>query len=142
MVYRVPRLIDLNAASKLIRGKDKLLVIGRCVEVEHPWALEEFKDYAIVSVCLEEEHVNQVGFKLVGMISRCEFKEVAVLTVDGSMHCVQLHFMVEEAFKIAGLSIERKHYVIEKDEIKEVPVEAVKTARYLSKVAKLMERCR
>jgi len=147
MTYNVPKLIDCNARSKLIRSNDKILIIGRCVEVEHGKVLSHFKEagYSIFSVCLEEEHINMVGFKLAGILRRCRdfLKEVAVLTVDGSPHCVQLHFMVEEAFKVTGLEgdIQRKHFVIVKGEgVVEVPKESVKVARYLSRVSKLIRQ--
>ena len=140
--YHYPRLMDNNVASRLLRGKRKLLIIGRCLEVEKPWAIEAFSDeeYAKLTVCLEETHVNMAGFKLAGILARVPFEEVAVLTTDGSMHCIQLHFMVEEIFKIMKLGIRRRHFVVVGSEIVEVPAEAVKTARYLSKVAKLIER--
>ncbi len=140
-VYRIPKLIDINAKSRLIRNFNKLLIIGRCVEVEHPkiLGLDIFRDYAKVSVCLEEEHMNMVGFKLAGVLARSNYEEVAVLTVDGSPHCTQLHYMVEEVFKITGSKSKRRHYVIEDGDLIEVPVEAVKTSRYLSKVAKLLK---
>ncbi len=143
MPYTVPKLIDCNARSKVIRASDKLLIIGRCVEIEHNDALREFlkRGYTALSVCLEEEHINMVGFKLAGILRRCRdfLKEVTVLTIDGSPHCVQLHFMVEEAFKITGMEglIRRKHYVIVKGKVIEVPKESVKIARYLSKISKL-----
>ncbi len=149
MPYSTPKLIDCNARSKRIRSSDKMLIIGRCVEVEHSEALLPFKNagYSVFSVCLEEEHINMVGFKLAGILRRCRdfLKEVAVLTVDGSPHCVQLHFMVEEAFKVTGLEgdIRRRHFVISKGEgVVEVPKESVKVARYLSKVSKLIKQCK
>lgn len=138
-MYRVPKLIDTNAKSVLIRDKSKLLIIGRCVEIEHPKALKDFKDYAILSVCLEEEHMNNTGLKLAAILARGNYSEVSVLTVDGSPHCVQLHFMVEEVFKIMKLSnCRRRHFVIEKGKVIEVSLEAVRVARYLSKVQKLL----
>ncbi len=129
-------------ASRLIRGKRKLLIIGRCLEVEKPWAIEKFSDeeYAKLTVCLEETHVNMAGFKLAGILARVPVEEVAVLTTDGSMHCIQLHFMVEEIFRLMNLQARRRHFVVAGSEVVEVPAEAVKTARYLSKVAKLIER--
>jgi len=33
LVYNIPRLIDINAHSKLFKNKKKLLIIGRCLEV-------------------------------------------------------------------------------------------------------------
>ncbi len=139
-VYKIPKLIDINAKSRLIRNFKKLLIIGRCVEIEHPKVLEldVFRDYAKVSVCLEEEHMNIVGFKLAGVLARSNYEEVAVLTVDGSPHCTQLHYMVEEVCKLVGSPPIRRHYVIEGGELIEVPAEAVKASRYLSKVAKLL----
>ncbi len=142
LVYTIPRLIDVNAHSKLFRNKKKLLIIGRCLEVEHRNLIDEFieKDYVPLSVCLEAEHVNMVGFKLAGIIARGNYYEIAILTVDGSLHCTQLHWMVEEVFKIMGLDkrITRSHYVVYKGKIYQIPLKAVKTSRYLSKVAKLI----
>ncbi len=141
-IYKTPRLIDVNAKSKLFRDKKKLLIIGRCVETEHPRILNEFmknSEYGVLSVCLEAEHVNMVGFKLAGILIRGDYEEVSVLTVDGSMHCTQLHWMVEEVFKIINKNnIKRKHYVIYRGKLYEVSLEAVKTSRYLYKVNKLI----
>ena len=142
LVYNIPRLIDINAHSKLFRNKKKLLIIGRCLEVEHRNLIDKFieKGYAPLSVCLEAEHVNMVGFKLAGIIARGNYDEIAVLTVDGSLHCTQLHWMVEEVFKIMGLRKQmiRSHYVIYKGKIYQIPLEAIKTSRYLFKVANLI----
>ncbi|ABN69325.1 hypothetical protein Smar_0212 [Staphylothermus marinus F1] len=139
-MYRIPRLIDINAKSRIFRDKKKLLIIGRCVELEHPETLEKFKnEYALLSVCLEAEHVNMVGFKLAGILARGKYDEVSVLTVDGSLHCTQLHWMVEEVIKILrGNSIKRRHFVIYHGKLYEVSVKAVKTSRYLYKVHKLV----
>jgi hypothetical protein len=143
-MYKIPRLIDVNARSRLFRDKKKLLIIGRCVEIEHPDILNKYigsNEYGILSVCLEAEHVNMAGFKLAGIIARNGFEEVRVLTVDGSMHCTQLHWMVEEVFKIIGsTSIKRKHFVIYKGREYEVSLEAVKTSRFLYKVDRLLNR--
>ncbi len=142
MVYRVARLIDINARSRLYREYDKLLIIGRCVEVEHPSVLNEFisKGYYPLSVCLEAEHPNMVGFKLAGILARGDYREVAVLTVDGSLHCTQLHWVVEEVFKIMGLDekLERRHYVVYKGVLREVSKKTVKTSRYLYKVEHIL----
>jgi hypothetical protein len=140
LAYKIPRLIDVNAKSRLFRDKRKLLIIGRCVEIEHPEALASFpsNEYGILSVCLEAEHVNMVGFKLAGIIARGNYEEVAVLTVDGSLHCTQLHWMVEEVEKIVGRSFKRRHYVIYRGRIHSIDEATVKTSRYLFKVQRLL----
>ena len=140
-MYRCPKLIDVNAKSRIFRNNDKLLIIGRCVEIEHPDVLQEFikQGYSVLSVCLEAEHVNMIGFKLAGILARGNYREVSVLTVDGSMHCTQLHWMLEEVFKILGRNnIIRRHFVIYKGKLFEVTLRAVKTSRYLHKVDRLL----
>ncbi len=143
MPYKVPGLADINARSKLFRHKKKLLIIGRCVEIEHPDILAQFpeEEYGVLSVCLEAEHVNMVGFKLAGILARGSYEEVAVLTVDGSLHCTQLHWMVEETCKILGdRAPRRSHYVIYKGKLYRIGEDTVKTSRYLYKVNKLVSR--
>ncbi len=141
-MYKVERLIDINAKSRVFRGYRKLLVIGRCIEAEHPEILRELierENYYPLSVCLEAEHVNMAGFKLAGILARGDYEEVAVLTVDGSLHCTQLHWMVEEVFKIMKLaSVKRRHFVVYKGKLYEVPLEAVKTSRFLYKVSRML----
>jgi len=137
--YRLPRLIDVNAKSRLIRGKDKLMIISRCIEIEHPDVLRSLEeDYALLTSCLEEEHVNQIGFKLLGILGRGSYREVSVLTIDGSMHCIQLHYLLEELFKMTKIGIKRRHMILHKGQIIEVSTDAVKTSRFLHKVSNLI----
>lgn len=142
LVYKVPRLLDVNACSKLFREKRKLLIIGRCLELEHKDIINRFieKGYALLSVCPEAEHINMVGFKLAGIVARGSYDEVSVLTVDGSLHCTQLHWMVEEVFRFMGIGerITRSHYVVYKGRAYQISLEAIKTSRYLYKVAKMI----
>ncbi|OYT61027.1 MAG: 4Fe-4S ferredoxin [Desulfurococcales archaeon ex4484_217_1] len=132
------KLIHVNACSRMIRKLRKILIYGTCLRDEHPEILETFsKSRVPLAVCLEEEHMNMVGFKLATMMKTCGPHEIVVLTVDGSPHCVQLHMMVEECLKLVpGIAI--KHYVIYKGDVIEVSPKVVKTARYLSKVKKLL----
>ena len=77
-----------------------------------------------------------LGFKLLGMLARSGIKQLIVATVDGSMHCIQLHYLAEEVEKILA-GIERRHYVIERGQLVEVPSEAVKLSRFLSRITRL-----
>jgi len=81
-MYKLPRLLDINAKSTLFRDSKKLLVASRCLETEKPWLIEEFKKkgYIVVTACPEAEHVNMLGFKLCGILARCSFEEIAVLS--------------------------------------------------------------
>jgi len=78
-----------------------------------------------------------IGFKLAGILARGDYDEIAVLTVDGSLHCVQLHHLVEEVCRIVRNPPARRHMVVVDGEIRGIPEDAVKISRYLSKVSKL-----
>lgn len=141
-MYKLPRLMDVNAKSTVFRGKDNIVIVSRCLEVEKPHIIEELRasGYVVLTACPEAEHVNMLGFKLAGILARCRFKEVAVLTVDGSMHCTQLHWMLEEVFKVMKLDASRKHLVEHKGGVVEIPLDVVKKSRFLTKLLKTHSR--
>lgn len=132
----MPRLMDTNVRSSYLRSFDKILLHGSCVDEE---ALREFSGYAKLSCCPEEEHANMIGFKLAGILARGNYSEIAVLTVDGSLHCVQLHYVVEEVCKIVRNPPARRHFVVEEGKIREIQEDAVKISRHLLKVSRLMK---
>lgn len=138
VLYSLPRLIDVNVKSSLLRQANKILIVSRCLETEKPRVIEEYKKkgYAILTACPEAEHINMLGFKLAGILARGAYEEVSVLTVDGSMHCTQLHWMVEEVFKITRATCGRRHFVVHKGEIVEISQDAVKKSRFLSWVTR------
>jgi len=146
MVYRLPPLMELNAASRLLR-RPVLLVAGRCVELEKPWALREAVELlggeervAVASVCPEAVHINMVGFKLAGVIARLRPETVAALTTDGSMHCIQLHYLLEELEKITQGGWRRRHLVASREGLVEVSPETVKASRFLARLQRLLSR--
>ena len=141
-LYKLPRLMDVNAKSTIFRDAEKLAVVSRCLEVEKPQVVEDLKlkGYAVLTACPEAEHVNMLGFKLAGVLARCKFREVAVLTVDGSMHCTQLHWMLEEVFKIMKLDISRRHFVEHEGAVIEIPADIVKKSRFLHKQLSIREK--
>ena len=134
--------MSTNVCSREIREKRKVLIYGSCIKEEYPEILEKFREkYVLLSVCLEKEHMNMVGFKLLGMMKRSRPEEIVVLTVDGSPHCVQLHFTIEECSKILEEFKERiVHLVIENGKIRKISPETVKICRYLTKVERILTR--
>ena len=130
--------MEMNVAHRVVREKRRVMVVSSCLLSEGK--LEKirgvFEGYALLSVCPEKHHVNQIGFKLFGMLARVPIEELSVLTTDGSMHCVQLHYLVEELAK--GFSFRRRHFVYEKGEIVEIDPEAIRVSRYLSRVSKML----
>ncbi|RLF13948.1 MAG: 4Fe-4S ferredoxin [Thermoprotei archaeon] len=133
------RLLDSNVCSKDIRRYKKLLIFGTCLKDEHPEIVAEWsKGRATFHVCLESEHVNMVGFKLASILCRVPIEEIVILTVDGSLHCVQLHMMAEEVNRFFGNRFKIRHLVYEKGKVIEIDPEVVKTARFLTKVRSLL----
>ena len=78
---------------------NKMLLVGSCMD-RFPDIVKEIceKDggHFILHICLEETHVNQAGFKIGSIVKYSDIKKMTTLTVDGSPHCVQLHYVVSE----------------------------------------------
>lgn len=114
---------------------------GSCVPIEAPRVFEEFsKGRVPLQVCLEKEHMDKVGFKLATILMASKPKEISVLTIDGSPHCVQLHLAVQQAKNMTKSKVRVTHYIVEHDELVKVSPEAVKTARHLSQIEKLLSK--
>lgn len=134
--------LSYNVAGKKIRKNKKILLYGTCIYYEYPDILRSLtKDRVPLAVCLEKEHMNMVALKLASILARIPLKEIVVLTVDGSPHCVQLHMAVEEVIKIVKpTNIIVKHLVIENNKIIEIDEKCIKYARYLSKIKRMLEK--
>lgn len=135
----VYELMSTNVGSRKIRKLKKILIIGSCVISEYPNIYQDLeKDHVTLHVCMESYHINMVSLKIASILARLPIKEIIILTIDGSPHCVQLHTAVEEAIKITSSSTNIKHIVIENGKLIEVSNKAVKYSRYLSKIDKLL----
>ncbi len=128
-------LMSTNAKGSFVREQN-LLLVGACVLKEHPHIVEDFKGYTILSFCPEKEHINMAFYKLVAMMSVAA--SLTVITVDGSPHCVQMHYIVDEVLRYSEKKFPVKHYVVYRGKLLEISPEAVKTSRYLRKVDSLL----
>lgn len=127
------RLLETNVGSKMVQGKD-LLLYSVCIKNEHPEIFKEFSK-GRTSLWVELEHINMLVYKIATMLKLSEPpKTISVLTVDGSPHCIQLHYAVDDAKKISGSKIEVRHFVLAKGAVKEVSAQTVKKSRYLGKI--------
>ncbi|MFW9864369.1 MAG: hypothetical protein ACFFET_18935 [Candidatus Thorarchaeota archaeon] len=104
----------------------------------YPEIVEEHREreggLAVLSVCLEETHANQAGFKIGSIVRYSKINRLTALTVDGSPHCVQLHFLIEDIKRHFTPEVETDHYVVEKGAVHQVSAAAIKRARHLSKI--------
>jgi hypothetical protein len=112
-----------------------LLIYGTCVENEASKTFNLLAKGRIpLHACLEKIHMNIVGFKLATILQVSKPKEIVVLTLDGSPHCIQLHFTVEQVKRVSKSNVNIKHYVIEKGKLIEISPDVVEIARHLSKI--------
>ena len=134
-------LMRINVGDKRLRNKGKLLLIGSCMD-RFPEIVKEYSErdggYAVLHVCLEETHVNQAGFKIGSIVKYSGISKVTALTVDGSPHCVQLHYVIDDVKRHFAPEITTEHFVIEKGKVHEISSDAVKKSRHLSKIQKML----
>jgi len=129
-------LLCTKVTSKVFRPVNvknpKLLVYGSCIPQEFP---EIFKQYSegkeCFDACLEHVHFNDVIEKLSAILKFNKIEELTVLTIDGSPHCIQLHFAAQDAKRITGADTQLKHFAIEKGKVIEASADKVKAKRHL-----------
>ncbi len=135
------QLMRINVGDKRLRDKGKLLIVGSCMD-RFPEIVKEYSErdggQAVLHVCLEETHVNQAGFKIGSIVKYSGISEITALTVDGSPHCVQLHYVIDDVKRHFAPEIETKHFVVEKGKVHEISTNAVKRSRHLSKIQKML----
>ena len=135
-------LMRINVGDKRLRNKKRLVLVGSCMD-RFPDIVREVAeredDALVLHICLEESHVNQAGFKIGSIVKYSGVEKITVLTVDGSPHCVQLHFVAEDVRRHFAPEVRVTHYVVESGKLHEVSPDAVKTSRHLSKVEKLLK---
>ncbi len=124
------------------RGK-RLVIVSACIADDFPEILKEIstKEAYIVKTCPEAEHINLIGYKIASFISYSNVKEVTTISVEGSPHCIQLHYIVEDIRK-HFLEFSVKHYVFNKKELIEIEPSVIKLSRHLGKLKKILERCK
>ncbi len=123
-----------------MREEGILRIVGECIPVEWPEISEKICGRSLcLSSCPERDHINIIALKVSSILARIDLKEIQVITVDGSPHCLHLHHAVEEALKIAGRDIEVRHMVVHKGKLLQVSHDAVKVARFLHKIDNLLK---
>ncbi len=131
-------LLSTNVGDAELREKGNVLLVGTCALKRYPSIVEEYakKDVekAILPVCMEEVHMNHAGYKIASIVRYAHIRKLTALTIDGSPHCVQLHYVVEDIQRHFTPEIETEHFVIEKGEVVRISPTAVKRSRHLSKI--------
>ncbi len=135
-------LMRINVGDQRLREKQNILLVGSCMD-RFPDVVQEICEknggHFVLYVCLEETHMNQAGFKIGSIVKYSDIKRVSTLTVDGSPHCVQLHYVVEDIKRHFAHEIETAHYVTEKGKLLEITSEAIKRSRHLSQIQNMFD---
>ncbi|WP_440059432.1 4Fe-4S ferredoxin [Thermogladius sp. 4427co] len=124
--------------TTLLKGAE-ILIASACLPIVNPRLFEELsKGKVVLLACPERESAAYYG-KIASMIRSVKPKKITVVTIDGSPHCFALQASVNEAEYILGERVEREHYVVlDGEELKKISPDAVRIARYLSLVNKLI----
>ncbi len=127
--------------SNVGRAKNKrLFIVSECIAKDFPELLENYideNDY-VVSVCPEEHHINMIGYKIISFISYSNIREVTVLTVDGSLHCIQLQYIMENIRKRFFQDLKVRYLVLAKHNVVEIDERTITLSRYLSRLQKIL----
>ncbi|MEM4700361.1 MAG: hypothetical protein QXT74_05375 [Candidatus Nezhaarchaeales archaeon] len=132
-------LMSVSVTSPLLRSSH-LLLVSSCMLREHPSIVEERGGGRVgLHVCLQETHVDNVGFKVATILLKAQPASLTVLTMDGSPHCVQLHFVIEQVKQLVAYNGPIEHLVVERGAVFRVSPEAVRMARHLSSLEELLK---
>ncbi len=126
--------------APILKGAD-LLICSACLPVVNPKLFEELsRGRTVLFACPEQENPTYYG-KIASMIRSSRPRSITVVTVDGSPHCFALHASINEAEYILGERVDKEHYVvIDSTHLIKINPDAVRIARYLSIVQKLIEK--
>ncbi len=132
-------ILECNVGDRRFKATQKLLLYGTCLPDRYPKIFKEFAaGRTPVHACLEDLHMDHVGYKLVNIIKYSKIKELTILTIDGSPHCYQLQVLGQDIKRHFAPEIEVSHFVIEKGDLYEISYQAITVARHLHRVQKLL----
>jgi len=130
------KLLETYVKSSFLKDAS-ILIVGECVQQVFPSIYERLTEGRVVlTSCPETEKAGLITNKIATMLACSGPREIAVLTVDGSPHCFQLHAAVNQAVFISKAEIPSRHMVIVQNDVREISPESVRIARYLHLVQK------
>lgn len=133
-------ILECNVGDMQFQQTKRLLLFGTCLPNRYPEIFEKFLEgRAPVHACLEDLHMDHVGYKLVNIIKYSKIEELTILTIDGSPHCYQLQVLGQDIKRHFAPEVEISHYVIEKGDLYEISYQTITVARHLNRVQKLLK---
>lgn len=119
--------------SNIYELKDKIVVCGTCLQNMDKKAFKELENQSknIFSVCLENTHMNMATHKITSAIRTGNIKEIIFASVDGSPHCIQLHYIAYELNKIFPNKIKLNNYVANKGKLIKISLDKIAKSKRL-----------
>ncbi|MBR5230656.1 MAG: hypothetical protein IKW00_00210 [Clostridia bacterium] len=110
-----------------------LMIAGACLPKMQPDAFKSLASQAdcILSLCLEESHINMAVTKLGAMLSTDRITKVIFATVDRSPHCTQLHYIDHELKRMMPSLPPFEHYVAADGKLFPVSDQAIEQSKTL-----------
>lgn len=126
--------------APILKGAD-LLICSACLPAVSPEIFEKVSQgKTVLFACPEQESPTHYG-KIASIIRSSRPRSITVVTIDGSPHCFTLHASLNEAEYILGEKVNKEHYVVvDAKELVRISPDAVRVARYLSVVQKMIEK--
>ena len=121
--------------------KGKVLICGSCLPNMQPvgYSLLSKNFDTIVSLCLEEEHINMAITKISGILSTGNVESLCFASVNKSPHCTQLHYIKHEIERIMDKSKLPviKDVIMENNQVYEISDEVLSLSKNLVKLSNL-----
>lgn len=113
----------------------RIIIVGSCLKAMQPEAYNEIEKMGlpIFELCLEQTHINMAITKILGMIRTKKVEEIIFASVDKSPHCIQLHYIQDEARKL-GFNIKFTNYVAVDNKLIEISKDVISLSKNLSKL--------
>lgn len=119
----------------------RVLLCGTCLPEREPAVFAALAAEAdcVLTVCLEETHLNMVTAKLTAMLAAARISALTLATVDRSPHCVQLHYLRHEIERTLPDHVPIRHVIAAGGAAAEVSPEAVEMSKSLIRLQQLTE---
>ncbi len=135
------RLVETWVKAPFLK-EASLLLISECAQDVFPDVYDEFaKGRVVLTSCPEVENAGTIMSKLASMLTCSNPSDVTVLTMEGSPHCLTLHFAANAAVFTTKSNVPISHFVVLERKAMKVSPESVRVARYLHLVEKCIQRC-
>ena len=139
-IVSIFNLLEINVGSA--RGRKRVILIASCLINRKSHLIANFlqTENFVCHACPETFHPALIEYRLLCLLTYSEIKELFVIAVEGSPYCITLHFIADEIKRKFLKEVKLKHFTVDRKGIHEISPDAVKIARHLLKIEKLLKK--